>query len=189
MNKESAVRSTTRITYIAMMVALLAIMAQISIPLGFGVPLTLQMFGIMLIYLLFRTRTAFTIVLVYLVLGAIGLPVFANFSGGWGSFVGKSGGYLIGYLVGSLIIPTLQERFSNSVQIGRINLTNFIWLIVGIAIIHFLGMFQFAWITGMTLMKSFFILSVFIPVDIVKAFGVLLITPVLLRNLPLLKQI
>lgn len=178
--------SIRKMTYIAMMVALLSVMAQISIPLGFGVPLTLQVFGVLLICSLFRTRIATTIILLYLLLGVVGLPVFANFHSGPGSIFGRSGGYLIGYLIAAMALPALRTRFF-SFHKGKIS--EFSLLLLGIVIIHVFGIAQFSVLTGMTLAKSFVILSIFIPVDIVKAIFVILIAPTLKRSIPALESL
>ena len=73
--------------------ALIAVLAQISMPIG-PVPFTLQNFAIGLIATVFRPREAVLSVGLYLLLGAIGLPVFANGGAGFHVLVGPSAGYL-----------------------------------------------------------------------------------------------
>ncbi|WP_341808472.1 biotin transporter BioY [Wolbachia endosymbiont (group E) of Neria commutata] len=89
-------------------VLLLFLMAQISIPLQ-PVPITLQTLGIMLIGLQFNRRTAFYSVFTYISLGAAGLPVFANFSGGYYIFLSPRGGYLWGFLFAVLVMSIVNE--------------------------------------------------------------------------------
>ncbi|MDM8335713.1 biotin transporter BioY [Wolbachia pipientis] len=93
-------------------VLLLFLMAQISIPLQ-PVPITLQSLGVMLIGLKFNRKTAFYSVLTYLLLGAAGLPILANFSGGYHIFLGPVGGYLIGFLAAVIVMGEVNEFLSS----------------------------------------------------------------------------
>ncbi|WP_253300088.1 biotin transporter BioY [Wolbachia endosymbiont of Chironomus riparius] len=88
-------------------VLLLFSMAQISIPLQ-PVPVTLQTLIILIIGLKCDRKVALYSVLTYIFLGAIGLPVFANFSGGYHILLGPTGGYLIGFLVAALAMSNLK---------------------------------------------------------------------------------
>ena len=90
-------------------VGLLFLTSQISIPLE-PVPITLQTVGVMLIGLLFERRAAVHTVLVYLSLGGIGVPVFANFHGGATYLFSKSGGYLWGFLAAVAVMTTLRSK-------------------------------------------------------------------------------
>lgn len=78
--------------------AVLAVLSQISFPLPSGIPVTLQTFAVALCGYALGCKRGTLAVLVYIVLGAVGLPVFANFSGGFGSLVGLAGGYIYGFL-------------------------------------------------------------------------------------------
>ena len=78
----------------ALFAAMTAILAQISIPFPGGVPLTLQLLSISLCGVLLGSKRGFMSILVYIILGAIGLPVFAGFSGGFQYIVGYSGGFI-----------------------------------------------------------------------------------------------
>ncbi len=86
----------------ALMVSLLAVSAWISIPLG-SVPVTLQVFVVVLTALLLSPGWAAAALGVYLVMGAVGLPVFSNGQGGLGVLVGPTGGYLIGFFLGAML--------------------------------------------------------------------------------------
>ena len=107
--KVSAFR-TIDIAYIAIGVALLAVCSWISIPTPITVPFTLQTFAVFFIcYLLGGSRGTMTI-LVYLLLGAAGAPVFAEMSGGFSVLLRPTGGYLIGFLFSALLMWFF-ERF------------------------------------------------------------------------------
>lgn len=94
--------STIDIVYIAIFAALMAVCSWISITMV--VPFTLQTFAVFLsVYLLGGKRGTLS-VLVYILLGAVGLPVFAGFSGGLGTLLGNTGGYIIGFLFSALVM-------------------------------------------------------------------------------------
>ena len=93
---------TTRdLAYMAMAVALIAVCSWISIPTT--VPFTMQTFAVCLVSALLGTRRGFLAVACYLLLGAVGTPVFAGFKGGLGALLGVTGGYLVGFLFTALI--------------------------------------------------------------------------------------
>ncbi len=89
---------------------LLFLTSQISIPLN-PVPITLQTVGVMLIGFTFNRNEAIAAVSVYLICGAIGMPVFANFAGGITKIIGPTGGYLMGFLVSVASMTTLRNYF------------------------------------------------------------------------------
>ncbi|KAA1425519.1 biotin transporter BioY [Mumia zhuanghuii] len=113
--------STTDLALIAAFAALISACAYIgAIPVGSaGVPITLQTFAVMLTGCLLGPARGFAAVSLYLALGAIGLPVFAEHSSGLGAFTGVSAGYLIsfpfaaalgGFLVKYVAGPTRKTR-------------------------------------------------------------------------------
>ena len=92
---------TRDLTQIAFFALLLICSSQISIPMA--VPFTLQTFGIFFILTLAGGKKGTLAILVYLLLGSFGLPVFAGFRGGLASLMGPTGGYLLGFLAMGLI--------------------------------------------------------------------------------------
>ena len=91
--------STRSIARCGVLVALLAASAWITVPLG-PVPFTMQTFVLALLPQVVGTRDAFFTVVVYLLLGAVGVPVFSGFQGGLGVLMGPTGGYLLGFAAG-----------------------------------------------------------------------------------------
>lgn len=91
----------------AMFAALLAACSQISIPLPM-VPVNLALFAVYLAAFLLDRPYAQLSVGLYLMLGALGLPVFAGFQGGPAALFGKTGGYLLGYLCTAAVIAPLR---------------------------------------------------------------------------------
>ena len=79
---------------IGVITSVLVIMAQISIPMPIGVPMTMQTFAVMLAGILLSPRKGTLAVVIYLSLGAIGLPVFSNLTGGLQCLVGPTAGFL-----------------------------------------------------------------------------------------------
>ena len=88
---------TKNLAFCALMAAVTAVCAQISIPLPGGVPLTLSVAAVYLSGAFLGPGLAFASQLIYLLLGAFGLPVFAGFSGSLGVLLGSTGGYLLVY--------------------------------------------------------------------------------------------
>jgi biotin transport system substrate-specific component len=84
----------------ALLAALLAASAWITIPIG-AVPITLQVLVVVLAALLLPPWWAGSAALVYVLVGLVGLPVFAGAQGGAGVLVGPTGGYLIGFVAGA----------------------------------------------------------------------------------------
>ena len=82
--------------------ALLCLCAWLSFPLG-DTAITLQTFGVCLCLFTLGGKRGAVSVFVYLLLGAVGLPVFSGFRGGIGALLGTTGGYLTGFLVCSLL--------------------------------------------------------------------------------------
>lgn len=99
---------TTELVYIAIFAALMAICSWISIP--STVPFTMQTFAVFLALILLGGKRGTMAVLVYLLLGAVGAPVFAGFSGGIGILLGSTGGYLIGFLAQGLLYWLLVKQ-------------------------------------------------------------------------------
>ena len=96
--------SVRDICYAGLFAAVIAVMAQISINMTLGVPMTMQTFAITLAAVVLGSKLSAIATLVYLLLGAVGVPVLANFSGGIDKFVGPTGGFLISFTIMAYII-------------------------------------------------------------------------------------
>lgn len=104
-NSKFDVKTMTRI---ALCTALIAVCSWISVPAH--VPFTLQTFAVFFACDLLGAAAVPTVAL-YLLLGAVGVPVFAEFSGGLGSLLGATGGYLIGFLAIAVLMTLWQRLF------------------------------------------------------------------------------
>jgi biotin transport system substrate-specific component len=91
--------SVRSIALIGMMAALMAVISQISIPMPTGVPVTLQVFGLAFIGMMLGWKRGFCAIVIYILVGIAGAPVFANFGAGPARLVGPAGGYLMAWPV------------------------------------------------------------------------------------------
>lgn len=98
---------TKDMVYIAMFAVLIAVCSWISIPTA--IPFTLQTFGIFVTVGMLGGKRGTLAVLVYLLLGMIGMPVFAGFHGGIGSLLGNTGGYIVGFLFSALVMWAMES--------------------------------------------------------------------------------
>lgn len=104
------------ITLIAMFAAVTAVCSQIAIPLPFSqVPFSMGIFAVFLTGALLPKYQALAAQLVYLLIGAVGIPVYAQFTGGLSILVGPTGGYLVAYPVIAFLIAFACEKFQNHV--------------------------------------------------------------------------
>ena len=119
--------------------ALIAVFAQITIPIG-PVPFALQNMAIGLVATIFHRKEALLAVALYLLLGAIGLPVFAGGGAGFHALIGPTAGYLWFYLVYSGLTSSLTNSNSGFVRIFLANLLGDTLVFVGGIIgLHFLA--------------------------------------------------
>lgn len=108
MSTIAATRSKTYdIVYIAVFAVIMAICSWISIPTA--VPFTLQTFGVFVAVGVLGGKRGTLSILVFILLGAIGVPVFAGFSGGIGVLAGTTGGYIIGFLFSALVMWAMEK--------------------------------------------------------------------------------
>ena len=99
---------TRDLAFIALSAVIIALCAQITIPL-FAVPFTLQTFAVALALFCLGGRSGTISVLLYTLLGVCGLPVFSGFRGGAGHIFGASGGFIFGFIVSALLYRLLSS--------------------------------------------------------------------------------
>lgn len=99
--------------YIAIATALMCALSPVSVPIGI-VPISLATFVVYLIGCLYKPLHATISVLLYILLGILGLPVFSKFQGGFSVILGPTGGFILGYLpavfLQSLIVTSKKEK-------------------------------------------------------------------------------
>lgn len=102
--------NTKKITVTGILAAVLCVIAPFSIPAG-AIPISLATFAIYIISCTVNKKYAIAAVIIYILIGAVGLPVFSSFSGGFHRIVGVTGGYIIGYIPCAYIIGALTDRY------------------------------------------------------------------------------
>ncbi|HBC96107.1 MAG TPA: biotin transporter BioY [Clostridium sp.] len=147
----------------AIFTAITAILAQISIPLPFTpVPITMQVFAVYLSAMILGSRLGTMSQLIYLLVGAIGLPVFASFTGGFQILAGPNGGYLISYLLIAYLIGKISEKGSN-------HIISIVALMGTLVICYAAGTIWFHFVTNIPIKKAIFLcVFPFIPLDVIK---------------------
>ena len=151
--------TTKTIVITGMFAAVIAVLAQIAIPMPSGVPITLQTFPIALTGAVLGARLGTAATGIYILLGAVGVPVFSNFTGGLAIIAGKTGGFIWGFLFLALLCgagATLKNK-PLGVATG----------LLGLIACHLLGTLQFSLLTGMNFPESALLVSVpYLPKDI-----------------------
>lgn len=133
-------QKTKQTVEIALMSALLCVIAPFTIPVpGSPVPLSLATLGVYLAALLLGAKRGALSVLVYLLLGMVGLPVFSGFSGGIGILLGPTGGYLMGYVPCALLVGWLTSEKVPK----RNSIRNCMAMLLGTICCYFLGTLWF----------------------------------------------
>lgn len=115
MNKEQKKLTVKDMAYIGLMAAVIAVCSMITIP-G-TVPFTLQTFAVFASLGLLGGKRGTLSVIVYILLGAVGLPVFAGFKGGLGVLFGMTGGYIIGFVASGLIYCAFTALWGNKLPV------------------------------------------------------------------------
>lgn len=165
---------TLNMVYIALGAALITICSWISIPAA--VPFTLQTFAIFAILGMLGGKRGTYSVILYVLLGAIGLPVFSGFKSGFGVILGTTGGYIVGFILSGL----LYWLFTN--LIGKKTWMSFLFMIIGLLICYAFGTvwFMYAYTkntgaVGVLSALSWCVFPFIIP-DIIKIFLALFIS-------------
>lgn len=151
--------------------AVTAICSWINIPLPFtAVPINLALLGVHLSGSLLGGRYGLYSQLIYILLGAIGVPVFSGFSGGFAVIAGPTGGFIVGYAFCALTVGILTK---NSTAASRLALS----MIFGLAICYGFGLAWFMIPTGSTLWAGLIAcVFPFLPGDAVKILLAILLT-------------
>jgi biotin transport system substrate-specific component len=111
MNSDMRNSKLTDMILIGLFAALIAVCAQIQIPAT--VPFTLQTFAIFLAVGLLGGKRGTVSVVIYILLGMVGLPVFAGFKGGIAALLGTTGGYIIGFIFSALLMWAMEKPVSS----------------------------------------------------------------------------
>ena len=179
----STASRTRAIAYVAMTIAIIAVSAWVTVPIG-PVPFTLQMFAVTFALLILKPKQAIAAIAGYLALGAIGVPVFSGMRGGIGVLMGPTGGFLWGYLIGvSVAVGVLSLFRSRGIE-------NFgVCVLCGIlftAIAYTCGWFQYMFVASVGPLESFLVtVAPFIVVDLIKIIAATAVGRIVMRTVPL----
>lgn len=150
--------SLRRWLQISLLVSLMIIGAWITIPLPFSpVPLTLQLLIVLLCPFILGSSGAFAAILLYLLMGAIGLPVFSGMHGGLHMLVGPTGGYLFGFLIAMPLMGAMSKK------------NMLLSLVIGLLVIYACGVSYLGIYTQRSFSNALLIgLVPYLPLDIMK---------------------
>ncbi|MDO4268403.1 MAG: biotin transporter BioY [Eubacteriales bacterium] len=164
-----------------MFAALMAVISQLSIPMPSGQPITIQVFGAALIGVVLGWRLGFFSMVIYLLVGSVGLPVFANFGAGLSRLAGITGGYLWTFPVLALLAGIRPGTGKKKLDMALVILS----ALAGLIIVETVGGIQWSLLSGgaMPLSAVFtYAIVAFIPKDaILTVLAVLIGVP--MRNM------
>lgn len=147
----------------AIFASIMAILSQISIPIPFAsVPITMQVFGVLLCGIILKSKLAFLSQIIYLLIGSIGIPVFSQMSGGIGILLGPTGGFLISFPIVAFIVGYFFELNESKLKLIS-------GMFLGIIISYIIGTIQFCLITNTSFISGLIVCVLpFILVDLIK---------------------
>ncbi len=153
-----------QLTTCAIMTALMCILGPMSIPIG-PIPVSFTNFVIFLAVYLLGTKGATISYLIYLLLGTVGLPVFSGYAGGLAKLAGPTGGYLVSFILLTLISGIIMKKFHANAIITMIGMT------IGMVVSYLFGT---VWFVLQMQCSVWYALTVcvfpFILVDLIKIF-------------------
>lgn len=174
MNRTETARrkyETIDLAYMALGAVLIALCSWISIPAV--VPFTMQTFAVFLVLLILGGRRGTMTIVVYVLLGAVGLPVFSQFGAGIGVLLGSTGGYILGFIFMGLTYRLVTGAAGRS-RSGKVRWTEAAALVLGLLVLYAFGtawyMFMYARTQGGAGLMSVLLLCVipFVIPDLIK---------------------
>lgn len=140
-------KSIQKVVMAGMLAAVMAVMSQIQVPLPSGVPVTMQTFAMALAGYVLGWKYGLASTAIYILLGAVGVPVFAGFSGGLSFAVSPAGGYIWGFLPMVALCGLGYEKRNIPALVSL--------SVAGLAACHILGVIQLGIVTGLGLLAAF----------------------------------
>lgn len=133
-------RKTYDMAYIALFTVLIVICSWISVPTA--IPFTMQTFGVFAALAILGGKRGTFSILLYMLLGAVGMPVFSGFRGGLGALFGTTGGFVFGFLFSALLMWGMEKLFGKKSKILLIS------MFLGLFICYAVGTFWFIHVYG-----------------------------------------
>ncbi|GAA0731415.1 biotin transporter BioY [Dactylosporangium roseum] len=168
--RSATTQNTVLVAVFAAIIAALGIVPPITVGVT-PVPITLQTLGVMLAGALLGAWRGMLSALVVVVLAVAGLPILAGGRGGFGVFLGPTGGYLVGWIFGAFVVGLLVQRWAirqDNVVVRHL-CVGAATIIGGIGVVYAFGIPWTSVSTGLSLGTSFTGSLVFVPGDLLKA--------------------
>ncbi|MCM1299176.1 MAG: biotin transporter BioY [Firmicutes bacterium] len=140
---------TSDLVLIAMFTAIIAALSQIQVPMPTCVPATLQTFAIAFCGYFLGAKRGAAAVSAYILLGVVGVPIFAGFKGGFACLGSFTGGFIYGFLAMVVLCGLKVNGKPLKIVMG----------ISGVAALHFFGVLHYALLTPNDFMRSFLLVS------------------------------
>lgn len=168
---------TKDLVLIAVLAALICVMAPFSVPIG-AVPLSLATLAVYVVSSVTDVKHSLAAVCVYILLGAVGVPVFSGFQGGLQKLVGLTGGYIFGYIPCALVIGLMLCRWGSKKWMWPVS------MIAGTAVLYAFGTAWFVLESESTLVYALSVCVLpFLIGDGIKIVAASLVAPILRRRI------
>ncbi len=178
----STASRTRSIVFVALCIAITAVSAWVTIPIG-PVPITLQMFAITFSILVLTPKQCMAAIAGYVVLGAIGVPVFSGMRGGFGVLAGPTGGFIWGFIIGAAVACAVLATFRSR---GIDNLA--VAIVAGVlftVVSYACGWAQYMGVAHVGAAAAFAVtVAPFVPLDLAKVVCAALVARAVVRVLP-----
>ena len=167
----------------ALLAAATGVFSQIGIPIG-EIPINLALFSVYLAGGILGSYKGAVSMVVYILMGAVGVPVFANFRGGLSALVGPTGGYILGYIFAALAVGMVSTYWGDrSWQLA-------IGMVGGLTLCYLFGTVWFILLTGKGLMAALGACVIpFLPGDAVKILSAAILVPELKKAVNLSRRL
>ena len=160
---------TVDIAYIGLFAALIAVCAQIAVPMT--VSFTMQTFAVCLCAGLLGWKRSTVSVIVYILLGMVGLPIFTGFKSGVAAITGPTGGYIVGFVLTALITGALVQKFGHKFW------QLILFMVIGLTVCYAFGTVWFMLVTQTAFWEALMLCVVpFLPGDAVKIVAAMLLS-------------
>ncbi len=181
-------KDTVLVALFCALIIVLGFIPPIPMP-GVPVPITLQTFGVMLAGLILGPRRAGFVLLLYVAIALLGIPVLPGGRAGMAVLAGPTGGFLLGMIPGAMLtgwlagrrqpvheVHTQARRHARTQQPSRARMSGWsvvrLWfacMVGGVVLVYACGIPWLSAVSGMSLVKAFWVMLVFVPGDIAKA--------------------
>lgn len=156
--------SVKQLALVGLMAAIICVLAPFALPIPVSpVQISLGTLAIYFVLTVLGLKLGTISVIVYILLGLVGLPVFAGFTGGAGKLLGPSGGYILGYIFMALVCGFFIDKWDNNIFLS------FLGFILGTAVLYLFGSLWLIYQTSVTFSQAILAYVIpYIPGDLIK---------------------